>query len=164
MQTNFNEHLPWSHRLETGPAECAERLNGQGRGYDNYNENDNDNDNDNDKINVNVNDNDNDNAGDDPLVPQDMALGAEMTYPLPNTFLALALALGLALCLKEPVICMMAIPKFSWWHLSPWLSPESLGSPSLGPSLTGWAGFVGGLSASHWMNGPIVFYNGSFIQ
>ena len=27
MQTTFNEHLPWSHRLETGPAECAERLN-----------------------------------------------------------------------------------------------------------------------------------------
>ena len=27
MQTKFNEHLPWWHRLETGPAECAERLN-----------------------------------------------------------------------------------------------------------------------------------------
>ena len=27
MQIQFNEHLPWSQRLETGPAECAERLN-----------------------------------------------------------------------------------------------------------------------------------------
>ena len=39
MQTTFNEHLPWSHRLETGPAECAERLNTNGNGDGNGNNN-----------------------------------------------------------------------------------------------------------------------------
>ena len=52
MQTKFNEHLPWSHRLETGPAECAERLN---------------NNNDNNNINNNNDNNNNDNNPPDPL-------------------------------------------------------------------------------------------------
>ena len=42
MQAEFNEHLPWSHRLETGPAECAERLNND---YHNNNHIKNNNDN-----------------------------------------------------------------------------------------------------------------------
>ena len=54
MQTTFNEHLPWPHRLETGPAECAERLNNNDR-INNKNDNNSDNDNDN---NNNHNNND----------------------------------------------------------------------------------------------------------
>ena len=36
MQTTFNEYLPWSHRLETGPAKCAERLNNNNNNNNNY--------------------------------------------------------------------------------------------------------------------------------
>ena len=43
MQTTFNEHLPWSHRLETGPAECAERLNNNSNNNHDNNSNNNNN-------------------------------------------------------------------------------------------------------------------------
>ena len=39
MQTTFHEHVPWSHRLETGPAECAERLNNINKNTNNTNNN-----------------------------------------------------------------------------------------------------------------------------
>ena len=53
MQTKSNEHLPWSHRLETGPAECAERLNNRIDKHMNNNKNNDTNNNNNYDTNTN---------------------------------------------------------------------------------------------------------------